>query len=359
MDTCVVGEKLQDEIGQRVLNAIQRRVFPGCVIGVVNKLGPRSILAYGQHTYEQSSPLMCKDSVFDVASITKFIPTALLTLQLIDQRKLHLDDRISVYLPEITSRSGQVATIRHLLTYTYLLNTGRRLSSFKDLPPENIMHMLFSTETFFSPGDQFQYSNTPSIFLGLILERITGKDLPQLARECLFNPMGMHETSFDTQYFPGERIVPTEQDNWRGTVRGVVHDEVSWALQKSFYPGCAGLFSTADDLLNCMLMLLNCGVYQNKQIISSAVIKNMLTNQLVNIEACHGLGVELNQPQYMGKHAPDMFGKTGFTGTVFLGNQKKGIAVVILSNRCFPTRQSNGDAINQFRADIADLVFSY
>lgn len=357
MDTCVVGERLQDKIRQRVLNAIQARVFPGCVIGVGNKLGQRNILAYGQHSYEPASPVMCRDSVFDVASITKLIPTALLALQLIDQGKLHLDDRISVYLPEITSRSGQLATIRHLLTYTYLLNTGRRLSSFKDLPPENIMHMLFSTETFFPPGDQFQYSNTPSIFLGLILERISGKALPKLAREYLFNPMDMHETSFDTQYFPGERIVPTEQDNWRGTVRGVVHDEVSWALQKSFDPGCAGLFSTADDILKCVLMLLNSGVYQNKQIISGTVIKNMLTNQLTSIQACHGLGVELNQPQYMGKHAPHMFGKTGFTGTVCLGNQEKGLAVVIFSNRCFPTRPSNGEAINQLRSDIADLVF--
>jgi len=349
---------LQEKIQSIVRRAIAEKVFPGCVIGIVNREGERNVWAFGNYTYDQSSAPMQADSIFDVASITKLVPTSLLILQLIERGKLNLDDLISKYLPEITSHAGRIATIKHLLTFTYLVNTGQHLSTFKHLPAGEILSMLFSVETIFPPGTHFQYSNTPSIFLGLIAERVTGMPLPQLAQTFLFDPLEMFTTTFEPQKYPLSRIVPTEIDTWRGTVQGVVHDEASWALQKSFYPGCAGVFSTNDDLLNCMWMLLNQGKYHHTKILSAQMIEQMFTNQLGPIQANHGLGIELNQPQYMGIHCQDMFGKTGFTGTVCLGSLKKGLAAVIFTNRCYPTRPLNGDSINHFRANISTSIFT-
>ena len=59
----------------------------------------------------------------------------------------------------------------------------------------------------------------------------------------------------------------------------------------------------------------------------------------------------------MGKYAhPRTFGKTGFTGTSCVVDLERGKALVILSNRTFPKRPKNDDAIYQLRADIADIV---
>jgi CubicO group peptidase (beta-lactamase class C family) len=78
-----------EEIDLIVGNAIQSKVFPGCVFGYLDA-DDRYIKPYGRYSYI--------DSMYDVASVTKSIPTATLASMLIEQGKLSLDDKVTSYL---------------------------------------------------------------------------------------------------------------------------------------------------------------------------------------------------------------------------------------------------------------------
>ena len=106
-----------------------------------------------------------------------------------------------------------------------------------------------------------------------------------------------------------------------------------------------------------MEMLLSKGTFKGQQYFSAEMVTRMYTNQITELADFTGLGWELNQPRYMGSNCTELtFGKTGFTGTVCVGDVEKGIAYVILSNRIFPQRPADSSAINQFRAAIGELV---
>ena len=135
--------------------------------------------------------------------------------------------------------------------------------------------------------------------------------------------------------------------------------ETSFVLSKERPSGCAGLFSNAPDLLTFLEMLLNEGTYRGIRYFTPETVREMHTNQLSLPDISMGLGWELNKQQFMGKYAkPNMFGKTGFTGTVCVVDPERGIAFVMPSNRTFPERTS-ADALNEARQEIfSDIVFA-
>jgi CubicO group peptidase (beta-lactamase class C family) len=128
-------------------------------------------------------------------------------------------------------------------------------------------------------------------------------------------------------------------------LRGTVHDDVCNHL--GGVAGHAGLFGTAAEVAVIGQLLLNGGTYDGRRILSSAVVRRALTNvnrgkPAIDAErpgrsADHGLGVEMNQPWFMGKLAsPTSFGHTGFTGTSLLVVPDRSMVVVLLTNRAHP-----------------------
>jgi CubicO group peptidase (beta-lactamase class C family) len=139
--------------------------------------------------------------------------------------------------------------------------------------------------------------------------------------------------------------VATDARTSRGLLRGTVHDDVCNIL--GGVAGHAGVFSTAQDVAVIGQMLLNGGTYNGKRILSSATVTKMLTNvnkgkPAIDAErpgrsADHGLGVEMNQPWFMGKLASaTAFGHTGFTGTSLLVVPARRQVIVLLTNRAHP-----------------------
>jgi len=349
---------MEDRIRYRLEKAVTDSVFPGGVVGVVDTFGNQSIIPGGRFTYEKSAPIVKRDSIYDVASITKSIPVASLALYLIDRRMLTLDQKIAETLPALRTNFRDEITARHLLSQS--LSFTEPLSSYKDLGADEIIEKILTTQFSEPPGEHMSYSNATSILLGLLIEELSGKSLPELAQEIFFNPLRMQDTSFYPEDLPGDRIVPTEHDRWRGRViRGEVHDESAFILREKIVPGSAGLFSTAPDLLKFLRMLLNRGKIQGRQFFSEAMISAMATNQLQSGHGVVGLGWELDQPRYMGKNrTAHTIGKTGFTGCVVLCDIGLGKAFVILSNYHFPNRKQSVAALDALRRDIADIVFS-
>jgi len=349
---------MKGKIQNKITQVIEKKIFSACAVGVVKTNGDRFVVSGGKFTFDADAQVVQENTIFDVASITKSIPTSSLALKLIDEGRLRLEDKLINFVPEFHNSDRENVLIKHLLTQT--LDYDFRLSVHKDKTPEEILDVIFTTEFKSRPGTKFFYTNATSILLGFVVERIYKESLDKLGEKCFFEPLEMVQTSFTPlQKFKKEEIVPTEVQEWRGgLVQGEVHDESAHVLRKKMVVGSAGVFSTVPDLLNFLEMLLNNGSSGGRKYFSSEIMKQIQTNQLADIGQHAGLGWELNQPCYMGKHCSDKtFGKTGFTGCVCVCDIEREVGFVILSNYTYPTRKPDAVLINKFRSDIADIVF--
>lgn len=354
----------KNQITQEAEQAIRNKVFPGCVIGIVNKNGDRQILPFGSFTYGAESSLIKEDTIYDTASLTKSVPTGSLALQLIDEGRLKLTDKLIDYIPEFNNSDRENVFIKHLLTYTldgYGLASaidGTDGASLNQRTVADLLKILLTHDFTRRPGTVFKYTNIPAALLGLVIEKITNNTIDKLAEEHFFKPLKMTRSTFYPENFPIEEVVPTESDDWRGLVQGIVHDESAYICKKEDkIVGHAGLFSTAPDILNFLEVLLHNGTFQEKTYFSEKMVEQMGTNQIPELNDSTGLGWELNQPRYMGDFCTQhTFGKTGFTGTLIVCDVEKGIAYVILSNRIFPKRPADSTAINAFRKKVGEII---
>lgn len=343
-----------DENFEKALNdlfekAIAEKVFSKAVVGFVSPEGSE-VRAY-------NTP---EDSLFDIASVTKVCPTSTLALKRILEGRLDLDDRILDFIPELRTNYREHILVRHLLTHS--LDYRVPMSSLKDLPPEKILDSLFSYHFNRFPGTVFNYGNPASILLGIVLMRISGKSLSEMAEEELFIPLGMSHSGWDPlKRFSKEEIVATEEDAWRGRIiQGEIHDESAFKLRRFFPVGSAGMFSTVPDLLKFVQMILGNGLFNGPRILPEGILKLVSTNALEGRVrgACTALGFELDAEKFMGKvHRPRMFGKTGFTGSSIVADAESKRAVVLLSNFTYPHRESSAERINDFRSKLSELTF--
>ncbi len=348
---------MESAIKEIVARAVETHTFPGCVVGVVTRAGYRDIFSFGRFTYKHDAPAVREDSLFDVASITKSIPTGSLALRALEQGRITLSDPVVSLLPELQTRYRDEITVKHLLTHT--LDSNLQLSRYKDLPPEEILAAIYHADITSIPGTAFRYCNATSILLGILVERVFDEPLDTLAQSHFFNPLNMTATTF---YPPDEiksAIVPSEIDEWRGgTVQGEIHDESAWKLGEIMVPGSAGLFSNVPDLLTFLEMLLGSGKYRGIRFFKPETLTQLSTNQIPETGACTGLGWELNQSQYMGSQCSNRtIGKTGFTGCVVMCDLIKGVGLVLLSNYTWPHRKNQKEQINRVRREIADVIF--
>ena len=84
---------MEGKIKAKIEQSIQEKTFSACVVGVVRTNGNRLIVPGGKFTFDESSQVVHENTIFDVASITKSIPTSSLTLKLIDEGKLKVEDK--------------------------------------------------------------------------------------------------------------------------------------------------------------------------------------------------------------------------------------------------------------------------
>lgn len=324
---------MPERIAERVERAIAERVFPGCVVGIVRG-SEQTILPFGTFAYDDRR--VRDDTIYDLASITKSIPVALLVAHALDERKFQLDDPILAYLPELRNDFG--ATIEDLLRYRV---SGPRLSRLAHLSADALERAVFE-HGFDGPPGSGEYSNVPAFFLGMILERVYQKSLDVLAGERIFDLLGLRRTFFgrgeDT-----ENIAPTEIVDGE-TICGIVHDESARVFARAGRSvGHAGLFSNIPDLL----------------VLLHALLSDRFPRAVER--AVNGLGWQTSGYLFGTRSHARAFGKTGFTGTSIVCDLDRGAGFVILSNRTYPHRPSDAgrehSAINELRRDIADIVF--
>jgi CubicO group peptidase (beta-lactamase class C family) len=289
---------------------------------------------------------MRADSIFDLASLTK-VYTAILVLQLVDQGRVDLAAPVQRYLPDFTGTGKDKITVAMLLAHTSALPVGAKVTGFRTNAERWQSVMRTPLVRGGTPGTTFRYSSTGLMVLGRLVEKVTGVSLVKAVRDNLTTPLGLKDTGFLPKKWVSDtsRLVATDARTARGLLRGTVHDDVCNTL--GGVAGHAGIFATAADVAVIGQMLLDGGTHNGRRILSAAVVEQMLTDvnkgkpaidpDRPGRSADHGLGVEINQPWFMGKLAsPTAFGHTGFTGTSLLAVPARRQVIVLLTNRAHP-----------------------
>ena len=342
-----------NEVEKVVNDAIKDSAFPGAAV-LISKDGTIYFYkAFGNYTYHKDSKEVTINTIYDLASLTKVLATTTAAMICIDRNLFKLDDKVSKYIPEFSSNKKENVTIKNLLLHNSGLPAWKKFWGVYD-NPEDILNTIYNSELEYETGTKTIYSDLGLITLGKIIEKVSGKSLSDFCKEEIFVPLEMNDTYFNPPDSLKYRIAPTEFDNyWRKRLLvGEVHDETS-ALLKGV-AGHAGLFSTAEDIHNLLIILLNKGKYKEKQIIKSSTIE-LFTKKYDNSSRALGWDIKSPEGSSSGKYfSESSFGHTGFTGTSAWVDPVKKIAVVFLTNRVYPTRENR--KIIRVRPELHDAV---
>ena len=148
------------------------------------------------------------ETIFHWASNTKTV-TGIAIMQLRERGMLSLDDRVTKYLPELSKvrnpyGSMDDVTIRHLMNHssgfrnpTYPYKKGLPWEPFEPTDYSQLEATFPFTELLFKPGERFGYSNPGIVFLGRIIEKLSGDDYETYIEKNIFKPLGMNKSYFD------------------------------------------------------------------------------------------------------------------------------------------------------------------
>jgi CubicO group peptidase (beta-lactamase class C family) len=328
--------------------------FPGAVVLVGRRDRVLYCKAFGAAMIEPAHEPMHRDTIFDLASMTKPIATATSILILADRGQLSVDDPVGAYLPAFASAGKEDARIRHLLTHTSGLpayTTAKSLADEHGSPcPEAVIEKTCRMEAMNVPGEEFRYSCLGYIVLARIVETVSGRDVAEFSKENIFEPLGMNRTAFNPPASWQDRIAPTQIVD--GTpLRGTVHDPLAQLMDG--VSGNAGLFSTASDLSIFCRMLLNGGVWRGQRILSPDAVRMLTTAQ--SHGRAYGFDVNSDYAWLKGPNASERaFCHTGYTGTSIVCDPAVDTYVVILTNRAHPHDKGT---VRALRLRIAEAVF--
>jgi uncharacterized protein YbbC (DUF1343 family)/CubicO group peptidase (beta-lactamase class C family) len=346
--------------------AIERKQVPGAVVLVGRRGAIAYVRAAGRRAIEPTAEAMTRDTVFDMASLTKPVATATSVMVLLEDGRLRLTDRLERRLPQMDNHGKGTVTLEQLLRHRAGFVPDNPLADFQG-GPDHAWGRIAALELDSRPGERFRYSDVGFLVLGKLVERISGKPLDEFAQERIFAPLGMKDTDFRPiarsgparAIVPVERIAPTERESPAGNMlRGIVHDPRARAL--GGVAGHAGLFSTADDLAVFAQTLLNGGIGPaGRRILAPLAVRLMIDTGASPVRERRALGWDVDTSFSAPRGAlfgPQSFGHTGFTGTSIWIDPETECFVVILTSRLHP--DGKAPSPTSLRAEIATLVAS-
>lgn len=329
--------------------AVTSGELPGAVV-LVGRGGEVLYLeAFGRRALVPEQAPMRSTTVFDVASLTKPLGTALAVMSLVDRGTVSLDVPLGTYLQEFRDAVHRDVTIRRLLTHS---------AGFPAIVPDATLNggfpsaarALAQTKLDSAPGVAFQYSDVGFIVLGEVVRRASGEPLDRYLERTFFKPMGLRDTTFRPPASARDRIAPTERFNGQ-MLQGLVHDPRARVL--GGVAGHAGLFSTAPDLARLCQMLVQGGVLDGRRYLRGETIRTMWTRSAEG-NGTRALGWDMIS-RYASAMAPffpeGAVGHTGFTGTSVWIDPASRSYLIILTNRVHPV--GGGAAyIREFRTRV-------
>jgi len=313
--------------------------IPGVSIALVDDYKVDWVKAYGV-LKAGTDVRVTPESIFQAASTTKML-TAALVLHFVENGDLDLDDDVNTYLkswqvPENDFTKQKKVTLRFLLTH----QSGLPMTNFpqdEKAGPPTLVQVLKGKSPAqnkpavveYLPGSKWQYSNVGYVVLQQVLEDVSGKPFTQLAREIVFEPLGMNSSTL-LYPLPGEMQAR----------EAMPHDEAGQPGQPGLPPTAlaqGGLLTTPSDLARLTIELMNAYQGRSSRLLSQKAVRRMFQKEadidpkIFGFPVGQGLGVML-----MGKGKGFSFAHPGsnYPGTTcwLVGYPELGKGVVIMAN---------------------------
>jgi beta-N-acetylhexosaminidase len=374
-------------------DAIAKGATPGCVVLVARNGKVAYQKAYGHFTYDNTEQVTTA-SIYDMASVTKICATTLCIMKLYEEGKIYLDKHLGDYLPWVKGINKENLLIEDLLLHQAGLAafipfyketidargvpftkyySSSQNDSFNIRVAQNLFLRTDWRDTLYQrilqsplgPAGKYVYSDNDFIFLGKIVEALSGLPLDEYVKKEFYEPLGLTTACFKPrEHFTINRIVPTEQEkNFRlQLLRGDVHDP--GAAMFGGIAGHAGLFSDAYDIALIMQMLLNEGTFNGRRYLNPATIQHFTIYQSAYSRRGYGFDKPEKDNTTRAEPYPCLsssllsFGHTGFTGTCAWADPAYDLVFIFLSNRVNPAGGDNKKLLNMnIRGKIMEAVY--
>jgi len=288
------------------------------------------------------------DTIYDLASLTKPLVTALLCARRIELGELTLDSSVSHYLGEFDRTDKQTITIRELLTHTSGLPAWRPVYLLTEDEPERAAGAIASLDLEYKPGTDVVYSDLGYIALGILLERMSHQRLADMAKHEIFEPLKLEQTFFNPELALQTGIAACETGNAyeldmckqsgageyansrQRLIWGEVHDGNAYFLGGA--AGHAGLFSTARETFLIAQQFLG----ESTTLLTPETCRLFRENMTEGLNEARSIGWQLavTKDSTGGTDLPpDSFGHNGFTGTCAWIDPNRRRIFIMLTNR--------------------------
>ncbi len=352
-----------------VINAsIEEKVIPGAVLAVVRDGKLAYLKAYGNKSVYPTVEPMTENTVFDLASCSKVVGTAMSMAHLMENGGFRLTDRVDMYIPGfqpyVDPKTGEKVNIRIVDLLTHSSGLPSYVSPevvIKDkgvADPDSLMSYICTMKRIYKPTTKFEYSCLNFITLQNVLQNITGKKLADYAQENIFDVLGMKHTTYMASKKPEilPLVAPTEKQPDGNCLIGEVHDPLARVMNHG-NSGNAGVFSNAEDLAILAAALMNDGNVNGKQVLGKLTVETMTRVPQETEVLGRSLGWD-NYSSYASNqgnmfHPTRTFGHTGYTGTSIIIDPVSKTAVILLAHRVHPA--DKGSAV-RLRALVANIV---
>ncbi len=342
--------------------AVSEGVFPGGVLLAAREEDVLVTAAAGRTSIFDGGKKVTPDTVFDLASLTKPLATALAVMHLVSEDKIDISEPIRGILEEVCPRDKEEIVWAHLLCHTSGLPGYRPyFEKLLEIPESRrkpaLRSMILNEPLVHPPGRKTVYSDVGFLLLQFLLEAITGKSFPRFIQEDIYPSVQVSGLFFPSHTDPAAGrldYAATEVCPFRGLLQGVVHDENAFAIGGA--AGHAGLFGTADAVYRLLRKLLAAylGLQTIKWLRPEIVAPFFRVPE--NTQRTPGFDVPSRIGASCGKYFSkgNTVGHLGFTGTSFWMDLERKIIVILLTNRVHPVREN--EKIKKFRPVIHDEI---
>ncbi|MEW6532426.1 MAG: serine hydrolase domain-containing protein [Thermodesulfobacteriota bacterium] len=339
-----------DKAHQEMLRGLSECIFTGAVLLVAKGEEVLFHEPYGRHS-GPGSPQLTRESLFDLASLTKILATTPAWIVLGTESPQIFDRGLEYWFPDCPSEKRSI-TPRHLLAHAsglpawrpYYLHTVEQ-SERADFT----LRKIFAEPLEYSPGQGCVYSDLGFMLLGFLLAAETGEDLAAFAQRRIIEPLGLAEDLLFRPAAHEGRLVCTRRDD----PSGLVNDLNARAL--GGVAGHAGLFGTAQGAARLMGHVLRSMKREDGFFDHATVQLFSSPSGFRNCTRALGFDMPGSEAPSSGRYfSPNSLGHTGFTGTSAWLDPEKDLVVVLLTNRVYM-----GEAdfrIKQFRPAVHDAV---
>lgn len=305
---------------------------------------------------------------FDLASLTKPLVTTVLCMLAVQEGKLDLHATVA--------RTFKTGTLGAVTIASLLHHTSGLIDWFdfarSPISRHKILENILNDPMLRRKTGATLYSDLGFIVLGEILEKIHGRSLDKIFATRVARPLKIQASLFfqptkissgmNAQKRPrlpkaAHRFFPTEICAWRGrTIQGEVMDENAWIL--GGVAGHAGLFGTAKAV-HRLLLELRRARFGKSRLIKAETFAAFCTPDVRRRLSERHFTLGFDTPTRPGSQSGRYFSKNsighlGYSGTSFWWDLEKDVWIILLSNRCMPTRENK--KLSVFRPRLHDAI---